>query len=80
MKINYYIPGMILILMALVILSVPKILVFVMASSLIVLGICVLYIGHLMKRKVERYDGFSYTVLDDGFTRDSFHRESHYWN
>ena len=53
-NIKYYIPGSILILIAIVIIAVPEILVAFLAASIIMAGVGALYIGHtIRKSKIE---------------------------
>ncbi len=47
---RYYLPGIILIMVALLILAVPEILVVFLASIIIMAGIGALYIGHNIKK------------------------------
>lgn len=49
-SIRYYLPGIILILMAIMIVAVPEILVVFIASVAIMAGIAALYIGHKMRK------------------------------
>ncbi len=49
-NIRYYIPGSILILIAIVIVAVPEILVAFLAASIIMAGVGALYIGHIMRK------------------------------
>jgi hypothetical protein len=59
-NLKYYLPGSILILMALLIIAVPEILIALVVASMMMLGVGGLYIGH-MARKTEkdwnRFDG-----------------------
>ncbi|MDY7037527.1 MAG: hypothetical protein SV375_15360 [Thermodesulfobacteriota bacterium] len=48
--IRYYIPGIILILIAIMILAVPEILLAFIASIIIMAGIGALYIGHRIRK------------------------------
>lgn len=48
--IRYYLPGIILILIAISIVAVPQILVVFVASVIIIAGIAVLYIGHKIRK------------------------------
>ena len=49
-NIKYYIPGSVLILIAILIVAVPKILVAFVAASIIMVGIGALYIGHMIRK------------------------------
>lgn len=48
--IRYYLPGIILILVAIMIVAVPEILVAFVASLIIITGIGALYLGHKMRK------------------------------
>ncbi|HID31219.1 MAG TPA: hypothetical protein EYP19_14645, partial [Desulfobacterales bacterium] len=47
---KYYIPGSLLILIAIMIVAVPEILVVFIAASITMAGIAVLYIGHMIRK------------------------------
>ena len=47
---KYYIPGTLLILIAIMIVAVPEILVVFIAASITMAGIGVLYIGHVIRK------------------------------
>ena len=51
-NVRYYLPGIILILIAIMIVAVPEIFIAFVAAAIIMAGIGALYIGHMM-RKVE---------------------------
>ena len=54
---KYYLPGIVLFLLAFVVLAVPEILVAFVAALIIMAGIGALYIGHLLRRsKIEFRD------------------------
>ena len=48
--IKYYLPGIILILIAIIIVAVPEILIAFVASVIIMAGIGALYIGHKIRK------------------------------
>ena len=48
--IRYYLPGIILILIAIIIVAVPEILIAFVASIIIMTGIGALYIGHKIRK------------------------------
>ena len=53
-NVRYYLPGRILILLALLIVVAPEILVAFVAASILIVGIGTLYIGHLIRKsKIE---------------------------
>ena len=49
-NIKYYIPGIVLILIAIMVVAVPQILVAFIAASIIMAGIGALYIGHMIRK------------------------------
>ena len=49
-NLRYYVPGTILILIAIMIVAVPEILVAFVAAFMIMAGIGALYIGHMIRR------------------------------
>ena len=51
-NIRYYLPSIILILIAIMIVAVPEILVVFLASIIIMAGLGALYIGHNMKKSL----------------------------
>ena len=67
---RYYLPGIILILIAIMIVMVPEILVVFVASMIIIAGIGALFIGHKIRKS-----GFDLRRSDDRFFyEDSFGR------
>ena len=66
-NLKYYVPGSILILIAIMIVAVPEILVAFLAALIIMAGIGALYIGHMIRKsdiEFRNTDGWS---LDDDF-------------
>lgn len=49
-NLNYYLPGSMLILIAILIVAIPEILVAFVAGSIIMIGIAALYIGHIIRK------------------------------
>jgi hypothetical protein len=71
---RYYIPGGILILIAIVIVAVPQILVAFVAALIIMVGIGALYIGHMMRKsEIEFRNSDGWFLGNDPF-RGSFVR------
>ena len=65
--IRYYLPGIILILIAVIVVAVPEILVAFIASVIIMAGIGALYIGHkIRKTEIGSRDS------DDWFSDEDF--------
>ena len=71
---RYYIPGSILILIAILILAVPEILIAFIASIIIMFGIGALYIGHIIKKSAVDFKDLNNRSEDDVFYRDWFTR------
>ena len=85
-NIRYYLPGIILIAIAIMIVAVPEILVAFVAAIIIMAGIGALYIGHRMRKsEIEFRDTDTQFFDDDFFGRrilrrpvlSRFHRK--YW-
>ncbi len=76
-NIKYYIPGILLILLALLITAMPEIIVALMAAFIIMAGIFVLYLGHQM-RKLDSADSIYVKTRfhDDYFDRKFYNM----WN
>jgi hypothetical protein len=69
-NIRYYMPGIILIAIAIMIVAVPEILVAFVAAIIIMAGIGALYIGHKMRKsEIEFRDTDSQFFDDDFFGR-----------
>ena len=49
-NLRYYLPGIILILLAILVIAVPEILLAFVAATIIMAGIGVLYIGHMFRK------------------------------
>jgi len=73
-NIRYYLPGSIIILLALLILAVPEILIAFIASIIIMLGIGALYLGHLIKKSATDFRGFDEGFHDPDFNSEWFSR------
>ncbi len=72
--IKYYLPGTILIVMAIMIMAVPEILVALVAVFIVMAGIGALYLGHILRRSGMESRGLEELRFDDvtntwGFTR-----------
>ena len=61
-SLRYYLPGIILILLAIMIVAVPEILIGFIAASIILTGIGALYIGHKIRRSE-----FEFKTTDEWF-------------
>lgn len=82
--IRYYMPGIILILIAVIVVAVPEILVAFVASIIVMAGIGALYIGHKIRRsEIEfRHLDDSFSDADEdffgrGFLRNPIFRNRH---
>jgi hypothetical protein len=80
--IRYYMPGVILILIALMIVAVPEILVAFVAAMIIMAGIGALLIGHKMRKsEIEFRHGDEWSSDKDFFGRRFVRRPvSRDWN
>jgi len=74
-NIRYYMPGGLLILLALLILAVPEILVAFISASVIFLGIGALYLGHIVRKSENEYD----SIFNDTYFKSPFHRVYYSW-
>lgn len=69
-NLQYYLPGSILILIAIMIVAVPEILVALVAALIIMVGIGALYIGHMMRKSEIEFRNFDGWFLgNDPFGR-----------
>ena len=65
-NLKYYLPGGILILIAIIIAAVPEILIVVVAASIIMVGIGALHIGHMIRKsEIENRDFDSRFFIND---------------
>jgi hypothetical protein len=80
--ITYYIPGAILVFLAVLIVAVPEILIAFVAASVLISGVGLLYLGHRMRRSAkdiwESRQGIHHDPFGDGpFVRQTV---SSYWH
>ena len=66
-NLKYYLPGSVLILIAIMIVVVPEILLAFVAALIIMLGIGALYIGHLIRKSEIEFRNIDRHFLDDDF-------------
>ena len=64
-NLKYYLPGSILILIALLIIAVPEILIALVVASMIMLGTGAMYIGHLASKSEKEWDVFNGSFFGD---------------
>ena len=64
-NLRYYLPGSILILIALLIVAVPEILIALAAASMIMLGAGGLYIGHVARKSEKDWNVFDGRFFGD---------------
>ena len=64
-KIRYYLPGIILILIAILIVAVPEILVAFLASLIIMVGIAALIIGHKIRKSEIQFQNTDECFFDE---------------
>lgn len=79
---KYYLPGILLILIAIFIVAVPEILVALIASMIIMAGIGALYIGHRMRKSEMEFRRTGEWFPDEDFFGRRFVRRpvSRDWN
>ena len=65
--VRYYVPGAILILIAILIVMVPEILVAFVAGLIIMAGIGALYAGHMVRKSRIEFQNRDRWFFDDGF-------------
>jgi hypothetical protein len=65
-NVKWYLPGSILILLAIMIVMVPEILVALIATFIVMVGIGALYIGHMIRKaEIEIRDSDGWHMADD---------------
>jgi len=64
-NLRYYLPGIILILIALLIVAVPEILIALAATFMVMLGAGALYIGHLVRKSEKEWNVFNRWFFGD---------------
>jgi ABC-type transport system involved in cytochrome bd biosynthesis fused ATPase/permease subunit len=64
-NLKYYLPGSILILMALLIVALPEVLIALVAASMIMLGVVGLYIGHAARKSEKDWNVFDRRFFSD---------------
>ncbi len=72
-KLMYYLPGSIIIFLGILIVAIPEILIAIVASTIIMVGIVSLYVGHIMlnsDRRLNYFDRLLWVDQDD--TEDFF--------
>jgi multisubunit Na+/H+ antiporter MnhB subunit len=82
--IRYYIPGIVLILIAIMVVALPEIIVAFMAAVIIMAGIVALYIGHKIRKSKIRFqhedNWFSNEdILGSGSLRRHFYKDWQRW-
>jgi len=71
---KYYVPGSILIAIALMIMIFPEILVAFVAALIIMAGVSVLYVGHQMRKSEIESSKFHGWAMDDDKSWNWFER------
>lgn len=74
-NLRYYMPGALLIILAILILLVPEILVAFIAASVTLLGIGALYLGHIIRKSESEYE----SIFNDSYFKSPFHRLYYRW-
>ena len=78
-NIRYYIPGVLMILAAVLILAVPEVLVVFAATSVFLIGFLFLYVGHRMKTAEAEWKDLRQSVLYARVFRNPADTEVPYW-
>lgn len=73
--IRYYLPGIMLILIAILMVTVPEILVAFVASVIIMAGIAALFIGHKIRKSEIEFPQTDERFSDEGFFGRRFVRK-----
>ena len=81
-NLRYYVPGIVLILMAIMIVAVPEVLVAFVAAFVMMAGIGALYLGHMIRRSeigLRKTDGwfFNNDPYDWRCVKESIFRKWH---
>jgi hypothetical protein len=79
-NLKYYLPGIFLILIALMIVAFPEILVALVATAIIMAGISALAVGHMIRRSEMGFRRMEGQFFDDGADGRPFgHRPLFRW-
>ena len=73
---RYYLPGFILILIAIIIVAVPEILIAFLSTLIIITGIGALYIGHMIRKSETGFRNGENMVMEHDFFGRRFARGS----
>ena len=76
-NIKYYIPGISLIAVAIIIVAFPQILIAMIAATVICLGFLALYIGHMVRKGLGEVGYSRGSVLDEFFVYQPTYRRWH---
>lgn len=71
-KVTYYIPGILMIMLGILILAVPEVLVAFVAASLAVIGVSLVYLGHMARRAESEWNDSDRSMPDVRSFRDPF--------
>jgi len=77
---HYYIPGGLLILLAMVVVAMPEILVALVATAITILGIFVLFVGHRIRIFQNELRYFDTPLFDERSFSRPFVNESYHYN
>jgi len=73
-NVRYYIPGSIMIFIAILVLAAPEILIAFIASVIIMMGVGALYLGHMIKKSEMDFRDFDERAEDNSFDSRCFFR------
>lgn len=71
---RFYVPGVLLILVALIVVIVPQILVAFVAALLIMAGIGILHLGHIIRKSGHDSEHLDRRFWEDDLSRWQFQR------
>jgi len=79
-NLKYYIPGIVLILIAVMIVAFPEILVALVAAAIIMAGVSALAVGHMMRKSEAAFRNTEGQFFDDdAYGRPFGHRSVFRW-
>jgi hypothetical protein len=79
-QVKYYLPGSIVIAIAILIVYIPEILIAFVASAIIMIGILALYVGHLIRNSDRRLRSFDrWLWVDNSYGKEFFNTPRMKW-
>jgi hypothetical protein len=78
-KLKHYVPGVLMIMMGILIMAVPEVLVVFVSASLVVVGISLMYLGHMARKSDAAWADFHRSTSYVRFSRDPFRYPFSWW-